>query len=49
MKESVNSQIKIQDAIPITETVATFEDTENGKNIKKYKSAKEAIEVLKTY
>lgn len=34
---------------PNVETVAAFEDTESGKNIKKYKNAKEAIEALETY
>jgi len=35
--------------IPNSTTVAAFEDAESGKNIKKYKSAKEAIEALETY
>ena len=35
--------------IPNAETVAAFEDTESGKNINKYKSAKEAVDALETY
>jgi len=35
--------------IPNAETVAAFKETESGKNINKYKSAKEAIEALETY